>query len=374
MKKNNLRHIKVLFITGRFGVGGKERQMTEIMSALPANYEMYFLVREGDAYYKDKIAKRLKGFYSLQRSNFGPGDFFKIFKIINEIDPDVLFIWSNIASHLCLLIKVFTGKKFLLINSSIRNAPVRRSLWQILESYFYNLYPYVVSNSEAGLKAYNQLGKPGRYIMPNGIDLSRFPLAERPRQKNKLDVTDEFVVSMAARMEKAKDYSSLIKAARICINRDKSIVFYLAGDGHLRPNLEREAKDMGLEAKVKFLGEQKDIENLFLGSDISVLLSTNGESLSNSVLESMAAGVPVLASDFPGNRQVIRDGYTGYLIKGNQPELLAEKILELKIKPNLRQSMSQNCRLLVEKDFSLMKTVDIFEQIIGQVLDNGKNK
>ena len=107
---------------------------------------------------------------------------------------------------------------------------------------------------------------------------------------------------MIARMNaQSKNHKMFLRAAARLCGRFPDVEFVLVGDGPLRPELEREAESLGLKAQVSFLGDRQDIPAVLASLDVCVLPSSS-ESLSNAILESMAAGVPVVASRVGGNR------------------------------------------------------------------------
>ena len=143
---------------------------------------------------------------------------------------------------------------------------------------------------------------------------------------------------MIARMnDPAKRHDIFLQAADRLAAKHPKLEFILVGDGPLRPGLEAMAAKLGLGERVIFLGERLDIPAVLAASDISVLPSMS-ESLSNSIMESMAAGVPVVACRAGGNVELIRDGENGFLVATADAEALAERIDTLVQQPELRKS------------------------------------
>ena len=125
------------------------------------------------------------------------------------------------------------------------------------------------------------------------------------------------------------------------------------GDGPLRPELEREAESLGLGDQVHFLGDRRDIPAVLASLDISVLPSAS-ESLSNVILESMAAGVAVVASRVGGNPELVAED-RGVLIAPDDSEALASAIECLLRDAKLRLKLSRNAKQFVAANFSLEK-------------------
>lgn len=137
----------------------------------------------------------------------------------------------------------------------------------------------------------------------------------------------------------------LIEAFSKVIRSESNLRLTLIGEGEERPALERQIKENGMNAFVEFVGMQppEEIQTWMSRSDCLVLPSLS-EGTPNVVLEAMACGIPVVASDLPGIREVVRDGATGLLTKPKDPEDLAEKLLKLVRDRSLSEEMGKRGR------------------------------
>ncbi|MFI5323867.1 MAG: glycosyltransferase [Thermodesulfobacteriota bacterium] len=155
------------------------------------------------------------------------------------------------------------------------------------------------------------------------------------------------IVLTIARLDKQKGHKFLLKAARDV----PSTLFVFVGDGPERENLENEALELGLNDRVIFLGRRNDISALLDGCDLFVLPSLF-EGLPLSIMEAMAAGKPVIASDIGGIDELIINGNTGYLTPPGDPQALATAINMLLSTPRLSQKIAAAGQALVFKEFS----------------------
>jgi len=155
------------------------------------------------------------------------------------------------------------------------------------------------------------------------------------------------VVLTVARLDKQKGHTYLLKAAADV----PGALFVFAGDGPERADLEKEAEELRLSDRVIFLGQRNDVRELLLGCDLFVLPSLF-EGLPLSIMEAMAAGKPVIASDIGGVNELIRDGETGYLVPPGDTHALARRINTLISDPALARKMALAGKTLVEKEFS----------------------
>lgn len=360
---------KLLFIIGGFGVGGKERQLAELINNLPQElFELHLLVKNHNAYYLNTIQEHLTSFHSLERSNFHLLDFLTLARHIDKVKPDVICSWTNVTSHFCLVARFFSSQSFILVNCCIRNAPVRLSPRLKFERFMYGFYRNVVANSHSGLRAYGQNGREGRYVLYNGLDFNRIPNCSQLSARKKLGFdSDHFIVVMVASLTELKDHETLLKAAAECQKRVVDVEFLVVGGGKRRKVLEAMAEDLGLDSTVSFLGRRDDIEMIFKVADLSVLASTAwyGEGISNSILESMACGTPVIATDSPGTREVIVNNENGYIVNCGDYKSIADKIIELRSHPEVVKEIAAKAQECIAEKFSIDQLIDNFEQIVA---------
>ena len=196
----------------------------------------------------------------------------------------------------------------------------------------------VLCNSKAVKEVYLNLA--GRdfsektVVVYNGVDLKRFnPSVSSTAVKRELGLTNEKVVSLIGRLEPWKGQKVFIKAAKVALSKRKDLKFLIVG-GPLfgRQNYEKECKalikDFGLEKKVLMLGFREDVPNIISASHIITHTSTNPEPFGRDVIESMACGKPVIATNIGGPLEIISSG-SGVLISANNPEALSKKIIQL---------------------------------------------
>lgn len=210
-----------------------------------------------------------------------------------------------------------------------------------------------------------QQGLPDRkiVIIGNGLAPSAFAPAIPA-----LDLSSSvFRVGMIARMNTpSKNHRAFLQAATSVSRKFPGTEFILAGDGPLRPELEAEARTLGLGARVRFLGDRRDIPAIMASMNVSVLPSAS-ESLSNAILESMAAGVPVVASSVGGNPELVAND-RGILIPPGDAEALASAIECLLQNPTMRAELALNGRRFVESNFTVATMQKHHEELYAQLL------
>ncbi len=323
-----------------------------------------------NSFYFNSIKRLLTSHYSLEKKHFSLFDIMLLKRFINFIQPHYIFSFSTTLSHYSLLLKLLGRFHFRLINGSIRGAPVNLNFQMKFEKMMYSFYGEIVSNSKAGLEAYRQRGKKGRYILYNGYDNGRLPMKNKIELRHQLGINNKFTVAMVASMGESKDQTTLIKAAAIVLGMKDDIQIFLIGDGPKKPEYLALVSSLGFENSIIFTGEVNNPEHYLRASNLSVLMSTNAEGFPNVVLESLACGTPVIANREGGTKEIITDGVNGYLIPRGDYTALASKIVFLKESNDAIERFSRNGLSSVKERFDVGKMILSFEQILKNGIGN----
>lgn len=178
-------------------------------------------------------------------------------------------------------------------------------------------------------------------------------------------------VGMVARMNAHyKNHAGFMRIAARIHDKMQEVEFVLAGDGPLRPELEKQAQDLGLGKHVVFVGDRRDIPDILASMDVAVLTSES-ESLSNVLLEAMAVGLPVVAYQAGGNAELVNEE-RGILIPAGDEEGFAAAVLQLLASPAVRLQLGQNGRKFAQENFSLERILARYEACYATLLDKRK--
>jgi glycosyltransferase involved in cell wall biosynthesis len=225
-----------------------------------------------------------------------------------------------------------------------------------IEKLFCRMADCIVTNAEAVRNRLTNEGYAAEKIVVihNGIELTRY--ARKPGElglHRELGVpSNTQLVAVFARLNELKGIEYFLRAAAGLIERFRNVRFLIVGDGASRLELERYAEHLGLNKHVVFLGFRLDVPALL--SEISVsVLPTLSEGLSNSLLEAMAASVPVVATTVGGNPEVVHGGVTGLLVPPRDAEALARAIGQFLEHPWLGKKFGLAGRERVSKRFAL---------------------
>lgn len=212
-------------------------------------------------------------------------------------------------------------------------------------------------------------------VIHNGVDLRRFCPAQSGRARLGLCIpAGGPVVGTAGRFERRKGHHIFLQAAARIRQRLPETVFLLAGDTlfGLQPEykveLERLVLALGLEDAVRFLGFRNDMETTYPAMDVVVHASVSPEPFGLVIIEAMACGRPVVASDAGGPREIVVDGVTGYLTPPGDPEAIAERVVNLLKDPKKRVRMGQAGRRRVEELFGIEVMARRIEEAYLEIL------
>lgn len=361
--------MRILHLTDSLRSGGKERQLAELVKGLSgADCSVVSFSPENHYLDPEKDAACL---YTLQRRwKKDPGVLLDLYRICRKEKPDLVHTWDSMSTiyaiPLCLALRLP------LVNGMLRDAPANMTLKDTRRFRAVVSYPFsdvVVANSRAGLKAYSApAGK--SLAIHNGFDTGRLVLTHaRQSVRERLGIKTEQVVGMVASNSGNKDYASFIAAANILLEAGREATFVGVGDRvvaeELAPLVHERFRDRFL-----FLGKRKDVESIVSIFTVGVLVSSpvHGEGISNVIMEYMASGKPVVASDSGGNREIVSDGQTGFLVPVGSVEMIAGRIGTLLVDPCMCETFGAAGRQRIVADFGYQRMIDQFYSLYEKVL------
>ncbi len=196
-------------------------------------------------------------------------------------------------------------------------------------------------------------------VIHNGVDVADIA----PR----LSAQPGWRVVHVARLNIVKDQATLLRAARLVLDREPRFRLDLVGDGEMRPELERLAAELCLGDAVRFHGFHDDVRPFLAAADLFVLSSLS-EGIAITLLEAMAAGLPVVATDVGGNSEVVVHDETGLLVPVGNPAALADGLLRMLGDPAAAGRMGRAGRERVATNFALKTTIDEYESLYLELL------
>ena len=344
---------RVLYLTDSLANGGQERQLTLLAKSLPLEWQPR-IFSLGDGPFAAEVRRLgIPLHISLRRWAQDPQPALHLWRVIRSWHPDVIHSYGYMGT----LAAILPSRRYHipLVDGSIRqaNVPARRGriwLWSL------GWAQRVIANSRAGLEAFGISPARG-HVVYNALDSERLSMCVRtPREP-----AVPFTAIMVGRMHPMKDYASFVEAARLAMRGDRKWQFVAMGSGPQRDMLLEQTND--LAGQGAFLMPEPTLEVLprVREADVGVLMTSPGihaEGCSNAIMEYMACGLPVICSDSGGNRELVTDNETGFVIRPGDVQVLFEKLTWLNQHRNEAERMGEAGRRRILKDFTVRRLVE----------------
>jgi len=363
----------LLFLTTGLAYGGAETQLVHLATRLKSRGWKVGVVSlmPPKAYVEDLEAAGVPVFsLGIRRKFPDPRPFLRLVRIIRRWQPQIVHSHMVHANLLARIVRPLAPFPVLICTAHNINEGGR--LREILYRLTDPLCDLTTQVSQAGLERYVRVGAvPRRKIryIPNGVDTERFKPNPEDRLKVRKELgVDGFVWLAVGRFDPQKDYPNMLQAFARVVRKYPDTVLLIAGDGSLRETMENLARELGVEKQAKFLGIRRDIPQLMNAADAYVM-SSSWEGMPMVLLEASATGLPIVATDVGGNREIVLEGKTGFLAPPGNPEALALAMVRLMDLPEeKRLEMGRKAREHVAEHFSLEKVVDLWEALYEELL------
>ncbi len=349
------RRSRIMLVVTLGEVGGAQAYVAELLPALAQEFEVTVATHGGD-FVREAAGRAGAAFVPLRhvRRAVSPwrdlAGFLELVRLFRRVRPEIVHASSSKAGVLGRLaavvarvpIRIFTvhGWAF----SAYSGLASAAYLWADRIAARATTMTICVSEHERTTGLLARTCRPERtVVIPNAVDVGAAPRAggERPLPR----------LIAVGRLKAPKDYSTLLQAiARLEPGSLEDAL--LVGDGPDRSQVERELSSLGLDGRVRVLGERPDVPALLASSDVFVL-SSRSEGLPVSVLEAMAAGLPVVATDVGGLRELVVEDETGLLVPRADADALAAALRRLLADPELRRRLGDAGRARAEARFDL---------------------
>ena len=364
--------VKIIRIITWLPYGGIEKKIVDVLSKLNRKkfVPIVCCLRNKKGIYEEELERDGIKVYKLNfKSRFDPVELFKLVNLLKRENIKIIHSHMYRANIPSILAGKLANVPVIISQvHNIENWKGKREF--ILEKFLYPMSNKIVTVSEAVKKfeIENTGLRSNKFLtVYNGVDLEKYKSVESEKQKlkNEFAIKDK-VVGMIARLYPQKGHIYLLMAAREILKDIPSVKFLIIGEGPLSSNLKKKAKELGIYKNFIFISGVKEAAKYYNLIDISVLPSEI-EGFSNVILESMAYGIPVVATRVGGNSEAVVDGETGFLVNyGNEREL-AEKITVLLKDEEFHSKMSKKAQERASL-FSLDRMVENVEKLYDGLL------
>jgi glycosyltransferase involved in cell wall biosynthesis len=295
-----------------------------------------------------------------------------LIKFLRKTKPDVLHSYLNAPNFWARVAGRLAGIKFIVTSERTGNIETFLT-WSMLEKVLNHVSSFIVANSESGRCALvEKIGvRPEKVrVIYNGVDVAKFAAPkdeELARWRSFFQLqADDFIVTLPGRLARQKNQLGLVRAVSgLGAYNDKMKVLFAGNEFNapLKEQVVAEVEARGLKDRFIFAGVQENMAAVY-GLSTVVVLPSLWEGFPNAILEAMAAGKPVIASDVADNRKIIEHGVTGYLFKSNSESGLRDCLADVVSKDRTELArMGSAGQAYVRAQYSIEKMVKSYEQI-----------
>jgi glycosyltransferase involved in cell wall biosynthesis len=367
---------RILFVTESLGVGGTETHLLDLLPHLRSagfDVAVFCFTEKGTRARRleyegiqvtaaPPIGMRKRSFLAPLRILFGQA---KLFALIRRLRPDIVHFFLP-GPYLAGAPVAMAARVPIRIMSR-RSMADYRANWPAavqIERRLHRHMDAVLGNARAVTEELRVEGVPEHklHLIYNGVSQTGETVS-RSAARQQLDIQpDALVLSAIANLMPYKGHVDLIAALKQIADRlPQPWLLVCAGrDGGSLAEISRIIEECGLALNIRLLGERLDVPLLLAASDIGVLPPTRNEGFSNAILESMAAGLPMVVTNVGGNAEAVCDGETGMVVAPQDKDGLAAAILDLATDPDLRRKMAMLARAKVAEKFSLEASVESY--------------
>jgi sugar transferase (PEP-CTERM/EpsH1 system associated) len=375
------REVHIAHVVYRFDVGGLENGVVNLINRLPDGFRHSIVCLTDYTEFAARVRRKGVAWYALgKQPGIDLSVYPKALRLLRQLAPDVVHT-RNLAALECQLAAWFAGIKVRVhgehgrdvgdLDGSNRKYQWIRRLHRPVVSH------YVAVSRDLQRYLEDAIGVPPRRISQiyNGVDSVAFRPADGEREplpQPGFAAPGSFVIGTVGRVKAVKDQTTLAHAfVHLCAMlpdwKDR-LRLVLIGDGPLRGACEDILRRAGIDAQAWLPGERDDIPGLMRAMDVFVLPSL-AEGISNTILEAMASGLPVVATRVGGNAELVVDGLTGTLVRPADPLALAQAIRAYVEDPGLRLKAGREARARVQAQFSMDAMVERYLQLYQHLLD-----
>lgn len=358
---------KILYVLNHAGKAGTERYVESLVDRLHNKKIKAYLAFNEDGLLVEKMKIRgVQTFRIKMRNPFDIKAAIDLSKLCKRYDIDIIHTQFLRENYIAMLSKIFNPK--IKVNYTNHFVLENNCILRITNRIISKLQNRIVAVCNKGKEMMIKNGVPGEKITVvfNGVDIDAWQEHEESTLRKEYNIdNDVFVFLCASRFAYDKGHEFLINAVwelkKITQMKFKCI---LANDGSFLEDRKKQVADMGLCGDIIFTGFRKDIKNLIYGCDLYINSSLH-EALSFAIIEVLACGKPVIATDMAGNGDIINDETNcGILVKYNDAKGLAYSINRLINDAQLRNTLSKNAikaaRTKFNLDFVVEETYNLY--------------
>ena len=358
---------RILQIIPTLCQGGAEKQMAMLATGLnPDEYDVHVCALTSAGHYVDPLREHGIPVHVIGKSwKVDPGAYWRLKRYIQRLQPDIVHTWifaancyGRYAASSCGVKGIVAGERCI-------------DRWKLpyqfaIDRHLAHRSGALVVPCEGVRRFYVRHGLPEEkfHVIPNGVSpTSVAPASTREEILSELKLpSDARLIGAVGRLWPQKRWKDAIWAAELLSVLREDAHLLIIGDGPLRWRLEKFAAQVHLDGKIHFLGHREDVLQLMPHFDC-LWLSSGYEGLPNSIMEAMAAGIPAVATDISGNRDLIVNDETGFLVTLGDRAAFARQTLKLLEDESLRLEMGKSAKRRVAVYFSASEMIRHYDEL-----------
>ena len=373
----------IAHILYRFDVGGLENGVVNLINRMPADRYRHAVISLTDATdFKNRLDNPEVEIYCLnKKAGQDPAYLFRLWKLLRKLKPAITHT-RNLAALETVVVALLAGVHRRVHSEhgwGMADLHGANQKYRILRRTMSNLvHRYIGLSKHIENYLHQDVGIPLSKLtqLYNGVDATRFsPRKAASALTNVIPAEfltkESIVIGTVGRMEPVKDQLTLAHAFTQLFDQSgsqaKDLRLIMIGDGDLRVEAQNIVDNAGVAKQVWLPGSQENIPELMQAMDIFVLPSRN-EGISNTILEAMATGLPVVATRVGGNPELVIEDSTGLLVPADQPTAMADALYKYVVNPDQRKAHGQAGRERVEKNFKLEIMVENYLSVYDSLL------
>jgi len=371
----------IVHLIYRLDVGGLENGLVNLINRLPdARYRHAVVCLTDSTGFGQRIRRDDVPVHALhKRQGKDLGVYFRLWRYLRRIRPDLVHT-RNLAALDCVLAAVLAGVPRRIHGEHGRDMRdvdggsfKYRALRRFLSPLVHRFVPLSLELQDYLVHRVGVAPEKIRLIC-NGVDTELFQPARNGRAALPVDgfaPPESWVIGTVLRMEAVKDPLTLVRAFLLLLQLPEArerLRLVMIGDGSLRPEIEAVLRSANAERSVWLPGSRDDVPSLMRAMDMFVLPSI-AEGISNTILEAMASGLPVVATRVGGNPELVVEGKTGYLVPPSDPEAMASAILAYSRDETKRLAHGQEGRRRAVERFSIDRMVGEYDSMYREILE-----
>lgn len=366
----------IVHIIYRLGIGGLENGLVNLINTIPPDRFRHAIICLKDSTeFESRISRDDVAVYSMNRKEGRDLRLpIRVFQLLRKLRPDIVHT-RNLAAVECQLPALLAGVRYRVHSEhgwDVYDPFGNNRKYQLLRRFFSPLiHQFIPLSKELEDYLRNKIHVPESKItrICNGVDTRIFNGIPDHRERvsdGLFHESEQVLIGTIGRMHGVKDQTTLVRAFLNLIRRRPDlrqiIRLVLIGDGPLRAEAIRLLDAEGAGGLAWLPGARDDVANILRGLDLFVLPSI-AEGISNTILEAMATGLPVVATDVGGNPDLVVDGQTGRIVPKQDPDSLAGAIEFYIDNPELRACHGRNGLERINNEFSLVGMVEKYLKV-----------